>query len=64
MGHSLGAGVAALAAVTLREGWAYNGALPPGVKPTATCLACPPVACRQLAGSCCDYVTTLVFQVQ
>jgi hypothetical protein len=63
LGHSLGAGVAALATLLLREGWTYSGALPSGVLPTATCLACPPVVCRQVASSCSEYITTIVFQV-
>lgn len=62
MGHSLGASTASLLAMMLRKKSATELGFDPNIV-TAVGIATPPCVSKELAESCCDYVTTVVMQV-
>ncbi|XP_010679220.2 uncharacterized protein LOC104894639 isoform X3 [Beta vulgaris subsp. vulgaris] len=61
VGHSLGASTASLLAMMLRKKSATELGFDPNIV-TAVGIATPPCVSKELAESCCDYVTTVVMQ--
>uniref|UniRef100_A0A803LFE0 Fungal lipase-type domain-containing protein n=1 Tax=Chenopodium quinoa TaxID=63459 RepID=A0A803LFE0_CHEQI len=62
VGHSLGASTASLLAMMLRQKSATELGFDPSTV-TAVGIATPPCVSKELAESCCDYVSTVVMQV-
>lgn len=62
VGHSLGASTASLLAMMLRKKTAAELGFDPSTV-TAVGIGTPPCVSKELAESCCDYVSTVVMQV-